>query len=275
MGSVSGVGEQHQSAGEHAELLGLYDRQLRPAEARMFPPGAWVERDGPVERVVGAHTGFVAAPPVIDVPEGDLVALIERQRAFYSGRGEAVEWKTRGHDQPTSIPALLEAAGFVAEETETVLVGLASACAASPIVPAGLQLVPVTTRLGVEQVADMESAIWGQDRSWLVGELAGRVANGSVEMAAAVSTGRPVSAAWIIWVPQTSFAYLAGGGTLPAWRRKGLYRGLVAWRARLALDRGVRYLAVDASEDSRPVLERLGFVALTTTTPYVWTPPST
>jgi hypothetical protein len=29
---------------------------------------------------------------------------------------------------------------------------------------------------------------------------------------------------------------------------------------------------VDASDDSRPILERLGFVAVTTTTPYVWSP---
>jgi hypothetical protein len=34
----------------------------------------------------------------------------------------------------------------------------------------------------------------------------------------------------------------------------------------------VKYLQVDASEDSRPILEGLGFVAVTTTTPYVWTP---
>jgi hypothetical protein len=30
---------------------------------------------------------------------------------------------------------------------------------------------------------------------------------------------------------------------------------------------------VDASDDSRPILERLGFVAVTTTTPCVWSPP--
>lgn len=39
-----------------------------------------------------------------------------------------------------------------------------------------------------------------------------------------------------------------------------------------AAARGVRFLQVDASDDSRPILERLGFVAITTTTPYVWTP---
>jgi hypothetical protein len=39
-----------------------------------------------------------------------------------------------------------------------------------------------------------------------------------------------------------------------------------------AAARGYRYLQVDASDDSRPILERLGFVALATTTPYLFRP---
>ena len=61
--------------------------------------------------------------------------------------------------------------------------------------------------------------------------------------------------------------------TLQRWRRRGIYRALVAARARLAVQRGYRYLQVDASDDSRPILERLGFVPLTITVPYVFTPP--
>jgi hypothetical protein len=38
------------------------------------------------------------------------------------------------------------------------------------------------------------------------------------------------------------------------------------------LELGYRYLQVDASDDSSPILQRLGFVAVTTTTPYVFTP---
>jgi hypothetical protein len=38
--------------------------------------------------------------------------------------------------------------------------------------------------------------------------------------------------------------------------------------------RGRHYIEVDASDESRPILERLGFVAVTTTTPYVWSPPT-
>ena len=52
----------------------------------------------------------------------------------------------------------------------------------------------------------------------------------------------------------------------------GVYRAVVAYRANLAAQRGLRYLQVDASDDSRPILERLGFVAVTTTTPFTWSP---
>ena len=61
-----------------------------------------------------------------------------------------------------------------------------------------------------------------------------------------------------------------GGATDPDWRGRGLYRALTAARARSALARGVRYLHSDCTEMSRPILERAGLVAVTTTTPYVW-----
>ncbi|MBO0514362.1 GNAT family N-acetyltransferase, partial [Streptomyces beijiangensis] len=63
---------------------------------------------------------------------------------------------------------------------------------------------------------------------------------------------------------------LWGGGTAPEWRGKGIYRALVAYRAAIAAERGYRYLQVDATDDSRPILERLGFTRLSTTTPYVY-----
>ena len=49
---------------------------------------------------------------------------------------------------------------------------------------------------------------------------------------------------------------------------------VIAHRANLAAARGLRYLQVDTSDDSRPILQRLGFVAVTTTTPYIWSPPA-
>lgn len=52
---------------------------------------------------------------------------------------------------------------------------------------------------------------------------------------------------------------------------RGVYRALVTERARIAAARRVPYLQVDASDDTLPILRRLGFRAVTTVTPYVWT----
>ena len=50
---------------------------------------------------------------------------------------------------------------------------------------------------------------------------------------------------------------------------QGIYRALVARRAQLAVERGHRILQVDASDDSRPILERLGLCVVGGTTPYI------
>jgi GNAT superfamily N-acetyltransferase len=90
----------------------------------------------------------------------------------------------------------------------------------------------------------------------------------SVVAVVALVGEEPVSAARMELLPGTRFAGLWGGGTVEAWRGRGVYRALVAHRARVAADRGYRYVQVDALATSRPILARLGFEPLTTTTPY-------
>jgi len=51
-----------------------------------------------------------------------------------------------------------------------------------------------------------------------------------------------------------------------------LYSALLVHRARLAKERGYEFLRVDASEDSRPILQKLGLHGVTITTPYERTP---
>ena len=86
----------------------------------------------------------------------------------------------------------------------------------------------------------------------------------------AEAEGRVVSAGRLDFVEGTEFAGLWGGATLPEWRGRGIYRALTAARARSALAYGARYLQSDCSPMSRPILERSGLVAITTSTPYVW-----
>jgi hypothetical protein len=86
----------------------------------------------------------------------------------------------------------------------------------------------------------------------------------------ALAYGEPVSSARMELYPGTGFAGLWGGGTAVPWRGRGIYRALVAYRARIAAARGYRYLQVDATEMSAPILRRIGFTALCMTTPYVY-----
>ena len=120
----------------------------------------------------------------------------------------------------------------------------------------------------------MESEVWGSDCGFIGDHLAGRRVTVPDRLAiyTVEAAGQVVAAAWVMLQADGQFASLYGGSTLEAWRGRGIYRALVAVRARLAAEHGYKYLHVDASEDSRPILQRLGFTAVTTTTPYVWSP---
>jgi len=171
----------------------------------------------------------------------------------------------------------LRAAGFVAEELETVVIGPVAAVAVEARLPEGVTLREVRERVDLERIAAMEEAIWTSDQSVRADELEKELVADpeGLEVVVAEAGGVAVCAGWVRFPSGTEFATLWGGSTLPEWRRRGIYRALVAYRANLAAQRGLRYVQVDASADSRPILERLGFVAVTTTTPFVWTPPLT
>ncbi|MEC5149429.1 GNAT family N-acetyltransferase [Cryobacterium sp. GrIS_2_6] len=261
----------------HATLLAASDAQLRLWAPAVPPASPVYELEGPVLRVVGRTRGFVETAQDVGVRGEDLDALIRRHRDFFAARSEAVEWKTRSHDLPADLPERLEAAGFVAEERETVVIGLTGPLASAPILPDGITLRRVTTRADFERIAALQTEVWGEEHAWLADDLESSVreAGDDVVIIVAEAGDRLVSSARIEFQPGTDFAGLWGGSTLAEWRGRGVYRALVAARAQLAARRGVPYLQVDASDDSLPILLRLGFEAVTTTTPYLWTPALT
>jgi GNAT superfamily N-acetyltransferase len=260
----------------HDALLAAYDavRLWVPADP---PSGLSYEKQGSLVRVVGQHRGFIDTARNVGAQGAALDSLIIEQRDFFAKRGEAVEWKTRGHDKPPDLPARLLAAGFVPEERETVVIGVAEQMAVEPVLPDGVRLRQVHGPGDFARIAAMESEVWDDDLSWMAQDLHGRVQAAPHEVVVLVAEidGRVISAAWLVCQPGTDFAGLWGGSTVREWRRRGIYRALVARRAQLACARGVRYLQVDASDDSKPILLKLGFRAVTTTTPYVWTPSTT
>lgn len=260
-----------------ADLLAAYDAQLRgPAE--MVGADRW-EQTGPVVRGVFGDGGFVSVVrPGLD-RSVDVDALVEEQVRWFRDETPVAtfEWKTRGHDRPADLPERLRAHGFEPEPVETVMIGRAELLAGSVALPDGV----VVRRAGaggdlredVRRASATAAAIFGRASAGDLEERAERLVREPelVGLWLAEAGGEVVASGRLEVVPGTEFAGLWGGGTLEPWRGRGIYRALVAARARAALDLGVTYLQSDCTDMSRPILERSGLEAVTTTTPWTWT----
>lgn len=256
------------------ELLAAYDDQLR--EGAELRNATDVQQHGPVWWAEFDHGGFVTYRSLGGVAGDDLDRLIAETVTHYRDHTDVAraEWKTRGHDLPEDLGERLVAGGFVAEEVETVMIGEAASLAVDVPLPPGLSLRRIAA--GPDARDDLERLIAFQDR--IFGTPGQSVASALTELEAGTSEfwlaeagSEVVCAGRLTPVPGTGFAGIWGGGTHPEWRGQGVYRALVAARARSAITRGVTHIHSDCTAMSRPILERSGLVAVTTTTPYVWT----
>jgi len=255
-------------------LLSLYDREVRGSFLDRLPTG-WVgSQDGPVARALFPRSGLaMLTRPAHDLAVGDLRTLVDRTITYFADAGHWFEWKTYDHDTVDLVP-LLEAAGAEAEEHEALVLGSASLLAVEPVLPPGLTMREVIEVIDLERIAALQSTVWGEDWSWLTADLEARLTDPNQPTRIFVvedheADGLVVSAAWVVPMVGTSIAGLWGGSTLAAYRGRGIYRALVARRARLAVELGYPVLQVDASDDSRPILEHLGLHVVGGTTPYV------
>lgn len=260
-------------------LLDVYDSQLR-GEAEVYAAAA-VERHGPLWwATYGDGGGFVAYRSLAGFEDG-LAALVAATRAHFDTRLvlEEVEWKTRGHDRAPGLSDVLREHGFEPEEEESVMLGEAQAMAVNIVLPPGVSVRRITAEPDVRRMAAMQGVVFADGRNVKAKaqELLRRLESDAdgLELWVAEADGMVVSAGRLEPVPGTQIAGIWGGSTLAEWRGRGIYRALTAERARSALRRGYRYLHSDSTEYSRPILERSGFLKITTTTPYEWHRPLT
>ena len=256
------------------ELLRLYDEQVRATFDQRVPAAWTVTRDGPLARALTTHDGFaMLTEDASGLSGAELAALVERTFGYFAERGQGFEWKTFDHDRADLGPLLL-AAGAEPEEHEALILGEAAPLAGDPQLPTGLVLREVRERADFVRIGRLHSEVWDDDWTWLADDLASRLDDPVDPVRVFVvedhdAGERVVSAAWLAPMVGTRVAGLWGGSTLAAYRRRGIYRALVAVRARLALELGYDLLQIDASDDSRPILERLGLQTVGGTTPFV------
>jgi GNAT superfamily N-acetyltransferase len=229
-GTAIAAGHYSLRAVDTTDILARFDDQIR-------------RRAAPDCLSIGKSWSAVLWPP----DDGDVEPLVARMRELPGH----VEWKYYSHDGPELRERLL-AAGLVPEDEETVVV--AEAASIQPP-PDDVELRQVTS-----QFVELAANIFGRLVD-LPPQAVGVVA---------VVDGKAVSGGRVDFEDDVDFAGLYGGFTLPEFRGRGLYRATVAKRAALARERGYGLLYSDALPTSRPILERLGFVPITTTTPFVF-----
>jgi len=142
----------------HEDLLAVHDDQVRGRIEGHMPSTWTAEWDGPLLRVTTPAQGIAFANDLEGLSVPELDSLIHRLRDYFSNRGQAVEWKTYGHDRP-DLPARLSLAGFEPEETETVVIGDAAELAADTEPPHGVTIRETTARKDFERIAHMESEV--------------------------------------------------------------------------------------------------------------------
>ncbi len=242
-------------------ILAAYDAQMRVA-----PPhdrSVAYETVGDVVRATGCDEGCIVYSK-LDASNAE--AVISREIEHFAALGRKLEWKVYAHDLPRDLGARLLARGFEADEPETLM--------ALPLT----QSIESVAKIDVRRAGDhrrlrdliaVHDAAFGEKSDRLFEALRPRLRDPMLQLFVAYEGERPVSAGRLELPENRSFASLWGGGTIPEARGCGFFRALVAIRVSEARRRGYRYVTVDARESSRPILERLGFVKLTTITGYV------
>ena len=259
-------------------LLAAYDEQLRTdAET---PGAVSVTRVGPIRLVTfGGGRGFVTYQTLGGADADEVARLVAAALEHFEADPEiaAVEWKSRGHDVAPGLHESLLEHGFVAEEPESVMIGEAERLAVDVPLPDGVTLRRVTEEADVRAMVAMAAVAFGDsdaEAAAIADSLLRRLSrDDGMELWVAEHEGRIVSAGRLEPVAGTDFAGIWGGSTLEEWRGRGIYRALTAARARSALRRGKTLIHSDSTEYSRPILERYGFLKVTTTTPYAWRRP--
>jgi GNAT superfamily N-acetyltransferase len=242
-----------------------FDQQLR--RSAVAGPESRVERDARVTREVGSDGSWTTVL-WSHLSEADADEVIAAELAGARGH---FEWKYYSGDRPADLPDRLRAAGLVPEPVEGVLVADLAELPLPLSDPPGVRLTRVDEDAGVAAMTGVHREVFGGVHPGTASAVRASLAlePRPVEAVVAWADGRPISAGRIQYSEGTGFAGLFGGGTVAHWRGRGVFRALVAWRAAQARSRGVRYLYVDAVPMSRPIFERLGFVLLAETTPWM------
>jgi GNAT superfamily N-acetyltransferase len=255
---------------DRAQLIALYTQDQRK---NVEYPATRREVTSTVIRHVDLSENGEGMVIYSELDESNADQVIREQISYFEGLGQSFEWKWYDYDQPPDLRERLAAHGFDVEEAEAIMV--LDLEHAPPLLlwqPVQHMIERVTDPEELVDLQAIQQQVWEEDMSWLAGYLGDSLRQNPEQMSVYVAyvDGQPASAAWIYFPQRSLFASLWGGSTVSRFRKRGLYTALLAARAQEARQRQVRFLTVDASEMSRPILEKFGFQWIAWSRPCKW-----
>ncbi len=202
-------------------------------------------------------------------------AVIAEQMAYFAEINQAFNWKVYDYDTPSDLYERLLAQGMEGDDPEAVMVLDLDEAPAVLLEPVTADVRRLTQRDEIKDAIRVESQVWGGNFEWMTNRLGSHLEiPGYLSLYVAYVANEPASTGWIYFHPGSEqFAGLWGGSTVERFRGRGLYTALLAIRVQEARQRGYRYLCIDASPMSRPIVAKHGFQLLTYARYCEWQPP--
>ncbi len=256
------------------ELLKQYDLEERitalPNDMRREET-RFVIRHVPLALRTGFRNGFISYSRL---DEGAVEPAIDEQIRYFDDLGVGFEWKVYSHDTPPDLRQRLVARGFEVEDAEAIMALVLSEAPPLLLAPVSHDVRRLDDPDLLDDVMAVQREVWQRDRPGQAGYLRDTMIQQPdlITVYAAYDGNQPVAAAWLYCDGRSPFASLWGGSTIASHRKRGFYTALLAVRAQEAIRRGARFLTIDASPMSRPIVARFGFLHLTTAYACNWRP---
>jgi hypothetical protein len=244
---------------QHA-LLHAFDLNQRRRPDAQALPSSWVQTP-----FVTLDHGHVIWQD-LDKSAYSTVIAAELDHARASGADD-FEWKLYEHDAPYGLATALQAAGFVQQPTETLLVRSTDLSAMAKV--PGLEIVRVEDLTQATLCHDLGFQAFGDHRDKSPQALLERALTGE-PFWLGLYKGQAVSMGRLTWTAGSAFAGLYGGASHPDYRHRGFYRPVVYARMQAAADLGCQWAFSEALPTSEPILRALGFEALSKVTGYLY-----
>jgi N-acetylglutamate synthase-like GNAT family acetyltransferase len=207
--------------------------------------------------------GIVCFARITDV---ELDSEVTNHISYFQKQNVDFEWKIYDFDEPAKLRERLLDKGFEEGETESLMIlDLNDFAPKNKSINDDIEVRRIEADEALKDIVSLQEIIWDRSFSWLFDQLKSVLSRTSFYCA--YNGSSLIGTGWIEYPDNSHFAEIHGGSVLADYRGQGIYSQLFEIRMRDAIEKGVPYVAADASLMNMPNLERRGFRKLSNTYP--------